>query len=107
VSAVPDSARGEEEQGAESEATSMRVQLSKEVATWAKERRQQSGETAVAPKQAVPERNSRRPTGASKKSKVSSLTGKPAVAPSRPFSMSYDGLTQAEYIQYLLDRGSR
>jgi hypothetical protein len=38
-------------------------------------------------------------------------TPKPAAAdsalPKKPFSMSYDGVSSAEYIQYMIDRGTR
>jgi hypothetical protein len=27
--------------------------------------------------------------------------------PKKPFSMSYDGVSSAEYIQYMIDRGTR
>lgn len=40
-----------------------------------------------------------------------SRTPKPAATdstlPKKPFSMSYDGVSSAEYIQYMIDRGTR
>ena len=107
MSTAPDSTRDEDEYGAERQSNSMRVQLSKEVASWAQQRRHQSDETAVAPKQSVPERPTRRVAGDSKKPNASPLASKPAGAGSQPFCMSYGGQIQAEYIQYLRDRGSR
>lgn len=85
----------------------MSAQLSKEVASWAKQRGQQSDEAAIVPQQPAPERQVRRPTSDAKKLNASPVTAKPAGARSRPFSMSYDGQTSAEYIQHLLDRGTR
>jgi hypothetical protein len=107
MNAASDSAKDEQEHEAEDKTASMGRQLSKEAASWAKQRGQQSDETAIAPKQPAHERHAPRPSGASKKPHLSSVTGKPTGARSRPFSMSYDGQTQAEYIQHLLDRGSR
>jgi hypothetical protein len=51
MSAAPD--LGKDEEGLEAEATSMRDQLSKEVASWSKERRQRSDETVIVPAQPV------------------------------------------------------
>ena len=107
MSAAPDSEKDEEEHGAERQATSMRDQLSKEVASWSKQRRQQPDEVVAAPKQAGAERPARRVAVAAKKPDASTVASKPAGAGSRPYSMSYDGQTQAEYIQYLRDRGLR
>jgi hypothetical protein len=101
---------GQDEEGLETErlATSMQDQLSKEVASWSKERRHQSSETVVAPSQPVAQRRSPRPAGETRKSAAAPpLAGKPAGTGSRPFRMAYGGMMQAEYIQYMLDRGSR
>jgi len=102
-----DSAKDDEEREAEGKTASMGLQLSKEVASWAKQRGQQPDKIDVAPKQPAPERHARLPSNASKKSNVSPVTDKQPGSPSWPFSMSYDGQTQAEYIQHLFDRGSR
>jgi hypothetical protein len=108
MSGAPDFGNDEEGLEAERQATSMKNQLSKEVASWSKERRQPSSETIVGPSRPVAQRRSPRPAGAAKKSSAPSPAGKAAVsARSKPFSMSYDGMTQAEYTQYLCDRGSR
>ena len=50
---------------------------------------------------------SKKSAGEVKKSCSTPLTGKPAGGRPKPFSMSYGGMTQAEYTQYLRDRGSR
>ncbi len=107
MSAEPDFGKDEEGHEAERQAASMKDQLSKEVASWSKERRQQSSEAVVGPLRPVNQERSPRPAGESRKSKAPPLAGKAASARSKPFSMSYDGMTHAEYTQYLLDRGSR
>ena len=104
---APDSAKHDVEPEAEGKTASAGGQLSKELAPWAKQRGQQPDKMNVAPKQPALERHARPPSGASKKSDVSSVTGKQSGVHSRPFSMSYDGQTQAEYIQHLRDSGAR
>lgn len=42
-----------------------------------------------------------------KKSRTPRPTAKDRALPKKPFSMSYDGVSPAEYIQYMIDRGSR
>jgi hypothetical protein len=58
------------------------------------------------------EAKSIKPLGASAARPVKKpRTPKPAAADSalakKPFSMSYDGVSSAEYIQYMIDRGTR
>jgi hypothetical protein len=107
MNTAPDPARHDEQPEAEGETAAMGVQLGKEAASWAKQRGQQPDKIGVAPKQPELERHARLPSGASKKSNVSPVTRKQPGSPTRPFSMSYDGQTQAEYIRYLRDRGLR
>jgi hypothetical protein len=107
MNTAPDSARHDEQPEAEGETAAMGVQLGKEAASWAKQRGQQPDRINAASKQPALQRHTRPSSGASKKSNVSPVTGKQPGSPSRPFSMSYDGQTQAEYIQHLFDRGSR
>lgn len=97
MSGEPDVAKYEEDREAERRASSMKDRLSKEVASWDKERRQRSSETTVGRLQSVIQRRSPRPAGESKKFNAPSRTGKLGGARPKPFSMSYDGVTQAEY----------
>ena len=107
MNTAPDSAKDDEQHEAEGKIASMGLQLSKEVASWAKQHGQQPDKIDAAPKQPELERHARPPSGTSKKSNVSPVTRKQPGSPSRPFSMSYDGQTQAEYIRHLRDRGLR
>ena len=109
MTAEPDVGKDEVGVEAERQPTSMQDQLSKEVASWSKERRQRSSETVIAPSQPIIRRHSPRPAAkpaARPKSPAHPFRANPAAPRSKPFSMSYDGMTQAEYIQYRLDRGS-
>jgi len=107
MSAEPDVGMDEEGFEGEKQAASMQDQLSKEVASWSKERRQRSSEAVIRPTQPVTQRRSPRPADEAKKVSSPPLAGKPAGARSKPFSVSYSGMTQAEYARYLRDRGSR
>jgi hypothetical protein len=107
VNAEPEFGRDEDHE-AERLANSIRDKLSKEAASWSRERKQQSSETVVGPLRPVVEQRSPRLAGERKKSSAPPpLAAKAVSARSKPFSMSYDGMTQAEYYQYLRDRGSR
>ncbi len=103
MSAEADAANDEEAYEAERQANSIKDQLSKEVASWSKERREQSSETLVGASQP----RSARPARGSKKVGAPPVVAKAGNGSRKPFRMSYDGMTQAEYNQYLLDRGSR
>jgi hypothetical protein len=107
VSADPDFGKDEEEHEADRQTSSMRDQLSKEVASWSKERRQQTSDTTIEPARPANQRRSPRPAAEAKKPSVPPLAGTAENLRSKPFSMSYDGMTQAEYTRYLLDRGTR
>lgn len=103
MSVEADAANDEEAYEAERQANSMKDQLSKAVASWSKERREQSSETVVGASQP----RSARPARGSKKSSAPPVAAKSGSGSPKPFSMSYEGMTQGEYTQYLLDRGSR
>lgn len=107
MSAEPDVRKDGESVEAERLTTSMQDRPSKEVASRSKERGQRSSKTVVAPVQPVMQQPLPRPAGEAKNATVAPLAGKPAGMRSRPFSMSYGGMTQAEYTQYLRDHGSR
>jgi hypothetical protein len=107
VSAEADAAKDEDADEAERQANSVKDQLSKEAASWSKKRREQASGTVVGPSPPVIQPPSARPARESKKSSPPSDIAKGSSASSKPFGMSYDGMTQAKYIQYLRDRGSR
>jgi cell division protein FtsN len=108
MTAKPEPGKDEESVETERDAASMQDQLSKEVASWSKERRERSGETVVAPAERVAQRRASRPAGEAKKASAPPVAAaEPAGARSKPFKMSYGGMTQAEYTEYLRAQGSR
>jgi hypothetical protein len=106
MSAELDTEKDEDGLEAEKQVTAMRDQLNQEVAAWSKARGRQSKETARAAEEPVMPRRSSRSADESKKSRASPPPDKRASARPGPFSMSYRGMTEAQYVQYLRDRGS-
>jgi len=88
-------------------ADAMKTQLRRDVASWSKARSESSGRIAE-PEAPVAKKPSSRPTTAARKTSAPTTpVAKPAGTSSKPFSMSYDGKTTAEYIQDMIDRGAR
>lgn len=104
--AEPDVGTDEEGREAERQAASMQDQLSKDVASWSKQRRQRPSETVIAPSHPAIQRRTPRPTAKSPISPTSPPPDQPVNARSKPFSMSYGGVTEAQYVQYLINRRS-
>jgi hypothetical protein len=95
------------EREAEKQSDAMKTQLRKDVASWSEAR----GETSLRPadmaitsvaKPAPPQ-----PVVRTKKAKPAQPAIAPTQARTKPFSMSYDGGSMADYIQYMIDRGAR
>jgi hypothetical protein len=110
VSVGPDigeDAEDAERRETERQTASMKAQLSKDVAAWSKERREPPADRAAESPRPALERTSPQPAASPKKRNAVPSPAKPAGTRAKPFRMSYDGVTQAEYIQYMLDRGSR
>ena len=96
-----------EDHETDGQAVIMEDKLRKDVTHWSGERKEQLNEKATEAKQSVVKRPSPQPAGGSKGPIASRRADQPATARSKPFSMSYDGMTEAQYIQYRLDRGAR
>lgn len=105
MSVEPEAGKDEESLETERQAASMQDQLNKEVSSWSKARRGQSSETVIASAQRVTKPRLSRPVNEARKSSAPLAAGTPVR--SKPFSMSYAGMTQAEYTQYLRDQGAR
>jgi len=107
MSQTPTSDANEPDGAAEIEADAMKDQLRQDVASWSASRTEaatrQAAELSVSTvKQASPQpaKRVRRTTAAKPKAAAASDEKK-------PFSMSYDGVTQADYITYMITRGAR
>jgi hypothetical protein len=96
------------EQQADKQASELKSQLRKEVAIWNAARDDVSARQAAELSVPVTPTPSQRPA-------KRAVRSKPAVAPApvaanaakKPFSMSFDGVTDAEHITYMIARGAR
>lgn len=102
-----DAAKDQEAREADREVNSMQDQLSKEVAAWSKDRREQASAPVIRPSSPVIQPRSVRSARGPKDTRAPSVDAKGRGTGSKPFSMSYGGMTQAEYMRHLLERGSR
>jgi hypothetical protein len=93
------------EREADRQADAMKARLREDVASWSAER----GEAPLRhePKARVPAAKQASATPRVKKVKQAAQPLQPAEAVKKPFSMSYDGVTTAEHIRYMMDRGAR
>ena len=84
----------------------VRARLAKEVADWSAERsgRVRSDAVELAPADVKP---APRPAKPPSKRAAKPAQPKLASAPSKPFSMSYDGVTSREYMDQVIARGTR
>jgi hypothetical protein len=105
-------AQGDGDEGqreADRQTDAMKAQLRKDVDSWSKARNETS--TALVAEAAAPV--AKKPPASSTPTTKAKKTASPKPGASetgvskRPFSMSYGGLSAADYIQYMLDRGLR
>ncbi len=84
---------------------SMNDHLRGDVASWMAARSESAAVTSaelVVPAARVPG-----PKSAARPKKSPSGTAQPAPDKKKPFGMSYDGMSQADYISYMISRGAR
>jgi hypothetical protein len=103
----------DEDREAGKQADAMKVQLRKDVASWSAARSATySRDTAdasvpVPPVPVPPEPPAAKPATRAKRMKPAAIdAAKPADTARKPFRMSYDGVTEADYISYIIERGA-
>jgi hypothetical protein len=82
----------------------MKDQLRKDVASWREGRADGSTRQATELSVAVAKPA---PAPRAKRVKPVAVAAEPEVAKKKPFGMSYDGSTNADYINYMISRGAR
>jgi hypothetical protein len=107
MSTAPYSQDGDLDQGADRQADAMKAQLRKDVASWSKARNETPEQLIVAPSAQPARQPSLLSAAKPRKSKRAASAVQTAALSTKPFSMSYDGGTTADYIQYMIDRGAR
>jgi hypothetical protein len=109
MSKAPTSEADHSEGGPDSQVDAMRDQLRKDVASWSAARSgasaREAGEFNV-PVAQVARQPSLRPAKRVRRAKSVLPEVKPT-GQKKPFGMSYDGVTQADYITYMIARGTR
>jgi hypothetical protein len=84
------------------------VWLRNEVAAWSAGRSGASARHAAEGSMPAASQPSLQPARRVKRSApVPPIANKATTAPKKPFTMSYDGVTEAEYITYMIARGAR
>ena len=93
---------------ADRQTDAMKVQLRKDVDSWSKARSEPStGLVAEANAPVAQKTPASAPATKAKRSASPKPSTDSVGVTKRPFSMSYGGLSAADYIQYMLDRGLR
>jgi len=108
MSLEPGNTQDDTDRQADKQANVMKDQLRKEVAQWNAARDDTSARQAAdfsAP--VTPPPPPRLAKRASRAKPAPGPAPKPADAPRKPFAMSFDGVTDAEHISYMIARGAR
>jgi hypothetical protein len=92
---------------ADDSADAMKDQLRKDVASWREGRADGSTRDATELSVAVTRSIVPPTTARMKRAKPSVAEAKPASTEKKPFGMSYDGTSRADYIKLMISRGAR
>ncbi len=107
MSMLPANDDPEPNQEADNKAKAMKEQLRKDVASWSAARPEPSTALTAEPSVPAAKQLAPQPTAKAKRSKPAAPQPKPAPVRNKPFSMSYDGVTNAEHIANMIARGAR
>jgi hypothetical protein len=103
MSTAPD----DESTPADQAADAMKDQLQKDVASWREGRSEGSSRGATELSVAVARSIVPPTTARMKRAKPVAPEAKPATSEKKPFGMSYDGTSRADYIKLMISRGAR
>lgn len=108
MSMAPDNDEADPDNDAGKQADAMKDQLRKDVASWSAARSATHSRDAADASVPVPaQAPAAKPAARAKRVKpVPPDAAKPADAARKPFRMSYDGVTEADYISYIIERGA-
>jgi len=108
MSLLPLNDENDMQRKADREADAMKAQLRKDVASWSAARNETSVRHEAERSVPVAKQPSPRPAAQARKSKAAApAAAKPAAEAKKPFAMSYDGVTTAEHIKYMIANGAR
>jgi hypothetical protein len=104
----PNEFQTEPERQADKAADEMKDQLRKEVAVWNAERNDSSARQVAEAGMTPTPRTAPQPAKKAKRAKPAAATVvQPAGTAKKPFAMSFDGVTDAQHISYMIARGAR
>ncbi len=108
MSMAPGNDETDPDREAGKQADAMKDRLRKDVASWSAARSATSGRDAADSSVPVPAQSAapQPATRAKRRKPVLPDAGKPANAVRKPFRMSYDGVTEADYISFIVERGA-
>jgi hypothetical protein len=87
------------------QADAMKDRLRKDVASWSAARSATyNRDTAMPPPPSAPA--TQQPARAKRSKQAAQTSGNTIAAAKKPFRMSYDGVTEADYISYIIERGN-
>ncbi len=92
---------------ADKQASAMKDQLRKDVASWSAGRTDVSARQVAEVSGQIAKPPALQPAKRVRRTKVDPPAAKPASTGKKPFSMSYDGVSEADYITYMIARGAR
>jgi hypothetical protein len=92
---------------ADRQADAMKSQLRKDVASWSSARAEGSARQSAELSVPVARQSPPLPVKRVRRTKPASSAVKTQAGPKKPFSMSYDGVPQADYITYMITRGAK
>jgi hypothetical protein len=107
MSTEPQGQDDDADRDADAQADAMKAQLRKDVASWSKARSEASPRIAAQPSAPVVKQPATKPVVRARNTKPAAPVVTPANSRSKPYRMSYDGGTTADYIQYMIDRGAK
>lgn len=108
MSMAPGSDETDPDREAGKQADAMKDRLRKDVASWSAARSATHSRDAAEASVPVPTQSAAaRPATQAKRLKPALPdAGKPANTARKPFRMSYDGVSEADYISYIIERGA-
>jgi hypothetical protein len=105
MSTMSNDDEGRSDGEADRQADAMKDQLRKDVASWSAARTE--GSVRQAAELSAPAAPQPQPAKRIKRAKPAAPEVKAETGAKKPFSMSYDGITNADYITYMITRGAR
>jgi hypothetical protein len=108
MSMAPGNEEPDPEGAAGKQADAMKDRLRKDVASWSAARSATYSRDAADASVPVPAQPAtpQPPARAKRRKAVTPDAAKSTDAPRKPFRMSYDGVTEADYISYIIERGA-